>query len=91
VNALAPDPAVCQVSTADGAVLLDAEHGRLYGLNPTGSAVWQGLAAGRSVEQIIGDLAARFAAQPERIRADVEVLITQLRDRGLLGTLGPRR
>lgn len=88
MSALAPDPAVREVTTHDGTVLLDAEHGRLYGLNPTGSTVWQGLTAGRSVDQIVGELTARFTAPPEQLRSDVEAVITQLRDHGLLHISG---
>ncbi|MEV6602790.1 lasso peptide biosynthesis PqqD family chaperone [Kutzneria sp. NPDC051319] len=88
MNALAPTPAVHQITTADGTVLLDADRGRFYGLNPTGSAIWQALSGGHSVEQITRDLAARYTARPEQIRADVDTLVAQLRDRGLLHTRG---
>lgn len=91
MNALAAGPAVCQVTTDEGTVLLDAERGRLYGLNPTGTAVWQALTAGRSLDQIVDELAARFAAPRGRIRADVEILISQLRGRSLLRTPGAGR
>lgn len=86
MNALAPTPEVHQVSTADGTVLLDADRGRFYGLNPTASIIWQALSTGRSVEQITRDLTARFTAPPDRVRADVSTLVAQLRDRGLLDT-----
>lgn len=84
MNTFAPCAAVRQVTTDDGAVLLDMKRGRLYGLNPTGGAIWQALAHGQSVEQITRELAAGTGAPSERIRADIETLITQLRDHGLL-------
>ncbi|TWP46079.1 lasso peptide biosynthesis PqqD family chaperone [Lentzea tibetensis] len=84
MNALAPPPTISQVTTEDGMVLLDDDRGRLYGLNRTASAIWRALADGHSVEQASRDLAARFDNTPDRIRADVETLVAQLRDRGLL-------
>lgn len=86
MNPFTPAPTVRGVTTQDGTVLLDVDQGRFYGLNPTGTTVWQLLAQGRSVEQITGDLAARFDAPPDRIRVDVDIIVTQLRDRGLLHT-----
>jgi outer membrane protein assembly factor BamB len=86
MNPFAPAPTVREVTTEDGTVLLDVDQGRFYGLNPTGTTVWQLLAQGRSIEQITGDLAARFDAHPDRIRGDVDTIVTQLRDRSLLHT-----
>jgi coenzyme PQQ synthesis protein D (PqqD) len=88
LNPLAPAPHVRHVSTADGTVLLDIDRGRFYGLNPTATVVWKGLSDGQSVEQITGDLAARFTAPTDQIRADVTALVAQLRDRGVLDTGG---
>jgi hypothetical protein len=84
VNVPRGTPHVHHVSTADGTVLLDADGGRLYGLNPTASMIWQALSAGRSVEQIICDVTVRFDAPPDRVRADVSTLVAQLQDRGLV-------
>ncbi len=84
MNGYTPAPTVRGVTTEDGTVLLHVDQGRFYGLNPTGTTVWQLLAQGRSVEQITGNLAARFDAHPDRIRVDVDTILTQLRDRGLL-------
>ncbi|MGH3620464.1 MAG: lasso peptide biosynthesis PqqD family chaperone [Sciscionella sp.] len=86
MNALAPPPHVHQVTTIDGTVLLDTGRGRFYGLNPTGSIIWKALSNGHSVEQITRDLTARYAAPPDRVRADITTLVAQLRDRGLLDT-----
>ena len=86
MNAWTPAPTVHQITTTDGTMLFDADRGRFYGLNPTASAMWQALAEGQSVEQITRDLAARYTAAPERIRADVEALVTHLRDRAVLLT-----
>lgn len=86
--ALVPDPDVAHITTCDGTVLLNVEHGQLYGLNPTGSIVWQALSDRKGVEEITGDLAARFPAARERIPSDVEAVITKLHARGLLTPRG---
>lgn len=81
---LSPPSHVHQVTTPDGTVLLDSDHGRFYGLNPTGAIVWKALSDGHSIEQITRDLGTRFGAPPDRVRADVTKLVDQLRDRHLL-------
>lgn len=86
MNAFAPASNVETATTEDGTVLLDVDQGRFYGLNSTGTEVWQLLINGRSVEQITGDFAARYNAPPERIRTDIDAIVSQLRDRGLLHT-----
>lgn len=80
----APPQHVRRISTPDGTVLLDIDHGRFYGLNPVGSLVWEALVAGQSIEQVAGGLAARCAIPRDRIREDVIELLGRLREHGLL-------
>ncbi|GLZ28215.1 hypothetical protein Lesp02_04050 [Lentzea sp. NBRC 105346] len=84
MNALAAPCTIARVANEDGAVLLDGDSGRMYGLNPTASTIWQALADGHSIEQISRDLAARFTTTPDRALTDVQALVAQLRDHGLL-------
>lgn len=85
MNTLARKPRVHEVTTPDGAVLLDADLGHFYGLNPTASTMWQALlSTGASVEQIARDLSARFSAPHDEIHADISRLVTELSERGLL-------
>ncbi|WP_162452922.1 PqqD family protein [Phytoactinopolyspora mesophila] len=84
MSKLHPMPDVHQVSTADGTVLLAADRGHFYGLNPAGSVIWTALCEGNTVDQVIRELGTRFDTPPDRIRGDVTDLVAQLCDRGLL-------
>jgi len=68
----------------DGAVLLDLHSGKYLALNPVGSLVWQGVAAGDSLDAIVGRLAGLFIVPAERLRQDAEALLVQLLARGLV-------
>lgn len=65
-------------------VLLDYDRGIYYGLNPIGAQVWQLLHDGRQVGEIVNILTNEYEAPAETIQADVEALLRDLRERGLL-------
>lgn len=82
----APRPADrCAWQVVEGeAVLLDLEGQTILGLNAVGSFLWPLLDGRRTVAEL-GDLvAARFAVEPDRARADVARFLTELQGRGLL-------
>lgn len=51
-------------------------------LSPSAAAVWDGLASGQSVSEIIADLG--DAAFPGRVAADVQAFVAELRERGYI-------
>jgi hypothetical protein len=83
-----PSPDVLLTELADGTgVLLHLGTKFYYALNRTGLAVWKRLAAGEAAapEALAAGIAAEFAgAAPEQVRADVEALLRELLDEGLL-------
>ena len=68
-----PHPQVVDTTLDDGeTVLLHLESTTYYSLNGTGTRIWHGLKAGRSVQEISQQLQAEFAV--EGAHADRSVL-----------------
>jgi hypothetical protein len=59
------------VHTADGGVVLDIDHGRMFSLNASGSAIFQLLEQGLTDDQIVDELVTRFAIPAASARADL--------------------
>ena len=73
------------VQDLDGdSVILHLESGRYYSLNETGSRMLALLGEGLDEEDICRRLAGDYDAPPERIRADLDRLLGELTDRGLV-------
>lgn len=66
------------------AVILAVDSKVLRGLNAVGSRVWELIDGRRDVEQIVDVLVGEFAVERERARADVELFLRALADRGLV-------
>ena len=66
-------------------VLLDLATGTYFGLNGTGTMVWQMLCAGRSTHEIAAALARDLDVSEETALADVAVLVAALTQKGLVG------
>jgi hypothetical protein len=69
---------------ADEAVLLDVASGRYFGLNASGMRMWQALADCGSLEAACARLLLEFEVEEETLRRDLEELVEQLRQRGLV-------
>jgi hypothetical protein len=65
-------------------VLLDLEKGSFFVARGTGPRVWDLVAGGASVEEIIRAVADRYGRAPEGVRADVEAFVSDLVERGFL-------
>jgi PqqD family protein of HPr-rel-A system len=65
-------------------VLLDRESGEYYGLDATGTEIWRLLREGKSPEETLEALLERYDVEEERLRADLELFLNALLDRGLL-------
>lgn len=58
-------------------------HGMIK-LNETGRVIWEGLAAGKSDQDIVADLTSAYDVGAEKAAADVAVFIKQVADQGFL-------
>jgi len=66
------------------AVLLDLHAGTYFGLNPTGTRIWQLFARNETLAAIAAALEDEFDVAPERCAADLLELVGELARRGLV-------
>jgi hypothetical protein len=80
-----PHPQVVARSLPDGAVLFHTGTETYFGLNPTGTVIWEAIRAGSDVPAVVATLA---AAHPEvsadTLRDDVQALLDDLAAAGLV-------
>lgn len=83
-DTFAPSPRVRCREIGGEAVLLDLDRGTYFSLNETGTAAWAGLVAGRTLGEVHAELLARFDVEEEILWRDLEALVGDLLDQGLL-------
>lgn len=66
------------------AVLLDMESKHYFRLNATGALIWKALERRATTSEIVRDLCRSFEVGQEEATAEVERLLTELADAGLL-------
>jgi hypothetical protein len=66
------------------AVLLHLGTKQYYRLNETGAAIWKGLEAALPLEDIVASLVADFAVDAATARAELERVLGELVERGLV-------
>jgi hypothetical protein len=79
-----PSPAVNATLLDRETVLLNLESGVYFTLNAAGTVVWELLAAGRTLEEVLSALCARYDISEETARADLTALLAQLCQEGLV-------
>ena len=60
------------------AIILNLATGAYYSIDKAGGLIWTSIAGGRSVEETVTTLVARYDVPPERARADVERVTDEL-------------
>jgi hypothetical protein len=65
-------------------VILDREAGKVHQLNPVASCIWNSCDGSSSVDSIAEHLVASFDVTPETARRDVEVMLQEFQELGLL-------
>lgn len=68
----------------DEAVILDLSSGTYFGLDPIGARVWQLLADGANLPQVVTTLLAEYEVAQEQLQQDVQALVDDLVTRGLV-------
>lgn len=79
-----PTPSVLAREVGGEMVLLDPHRGVYYGLNEVGHRIWTLLSEGRSVAEIEGRLLAEYDAPSAAIQEDLQTLLRELCDHGLI-------
>jgi hypothetical protein len=74
---------ISSATTEYGMVLLDEREGRYWQLSNTAAIVVEHVGDGRGVEQAIELITQRFDVDEPRVRADVEKLVSQLKQVGI--------
>jgi hypothetical protein len=69
------------------AVLLNLETERYFGLDETGTRMWQVVTAAPRIHAAYEELLAEFDVEPEELRANFAELLNRLMDNGLLEVL----
>ncbi len=65
-------------------VLLDLATGTYFGLDEVGLEIWKLISQGQGLEQIVQALLAQYEVGEADLRRDVESLLAQLADKGLV-------
>ena len=60
------------------------EHNGLFVLTPTGAEIWDALVGGKSLEEIVANMAEEYDIDTETLRKDVLGLIEKLAKLGLV-------
>ena len=68
----------------DSAVLVRLSTNQIYELNDTGARLWELLEQGASVDAAVTTLASEFEAPRDEIARDVDALIHDLTEQGLI-------
>jgi hypothetical protein len=77
-------PGLSIVEVEDGKVVLDTRRGVYWHLNGSAMAVVEQLAAGRSFDDLIGQIVRETGADETRVRADHVALVDELRKAKLI-------
>lgn len=64
-------------------VVLNLENERFFGLDSVGTRIWEVLTSSPSIEAGVGKLLSEFDVDPDRLRGDVQTLVTALVADGL--------
>ncbi len=73
----------------DELVLLNLDNENYYGLDEVSARMWEVLSASPSVEVGVAQLLTEYDVEPDRLRADVQALLSDLVDNGLIELKGP--
>jgi len=65
-------------------VILELNSGVYYGLNETGSLIWNLLLSGKTLTEIQESILAEYELEPEQCTQYILKLVKQLADKGLL-------
>jgi Coenzyme PQQ synthesis protein D (PqqD) len=79
---LGDDVTWCDIQ--DDVVILNVDTGVYFGLEGTGGQMWRELVEHRSLEKALEALKKRFDVEPDDLRRDLEDMVRQLAEKGLV-------
>lgn len=84
IGSIGPNPAVLSTELDGDVVLMNAEQGRYYALDTVATTIWRKLDAGPTGDALVAELIADFQGNPEQIRADVQALLRNWLEEGVI-------
>lgn len=78
-----PDTVIAQ-TIAEETVILDLEAGIYFGLDPVGARIWELVAQGAPLDDMIDQILAEYDVSRERLQRDVDALVSQLLENSLV-------
>ncbi len=79
---------VRMVKEGGRAVLLEVKRGAYYALDGVATSIWQGLANGKSVEEIVSDLEREYDVARTVLEKDVRAFLDDLFRTGMIECIG---
>jgi len=79
-------PQVMSRQVGEETVLLDLKSGIYFGVDGVGKLIWESVADGLSLAETVAVITTEYAADEERVQADVIAFAKDLVERGLLET-----
>lgn len=83
---LTPSPDALHQELSGETVLLNLKTEQYFGLDEVGTRIWQLIVAASTPETIVSRLLEEYEVEAERVRADVERLVGELRAAGLVAS-----
>ena len=85
MNVRIPDDIVFRV-LGEEAVILNASTGMYFGLDKIGTRMWQVISEQGSLDKVVETLLGEYEVEEEQLRHDLDHLIQQLTEKGLVKT-----
>ena len=79
-----PKPGLAIESVDGEAIVLDQEAGQVHQLNESAALVWNGLGEGQTADEIATSLCGAFGIEHEQAVSDVQAVIAQFQELGLI-------
>lgn len=86
---LSRNPEICAAELDGEMCLFNPENAEYLNLNGTGSSIWNLLDAPAELEELIYNLQARYAVDPETCRHETEAFVAEALKRGMLAEAQP--
>jgi hypothetical protein len=86
---LSQNPEICAAELDGEVCLFNPESAEYLNLNGTGSSIWNLLDAPTELDELIYNLQARYAVDPETCRDETEAFVAEALKRGMLVEVQP--
>lgn len=83
MNVRMPDEVLFRI-LGDEAVILNLSTGTYFGLDSVGTRMWQLISEHESTEKVVEALLAEYDVEEKQLRRDLDDLIRELTDKGLV-------